>query len=139
MSRANWNGVVSGFATDPNGLNPNNGEGAADVSFHENTTNNDPHYSQGVTVMVSDGSPSTMIDGSALRPGALWWSPISGRLYIYFQDEDSTQWVPTNPGGVLTTKYGKDEIIKGDGGSFPDFISAFFLLCLQLPTCGSSH
>ena len=31
--------------------------------------------------------------------GNLWWDTISGRLYIYYTDVDSSQWVETSPSG----------------------------------------
>lgn len=29
--------------------------------------------------------------------GDLWWNNIDGRMYLYYTDEDSSQWVQTNP------------------------------------------
>ena len=29
--------------------------------------------------------------------GQLWWNSSDGRLYIYYTDEDSSQWVPATP------------------------------------------
>ena len=33
------------------------------------------------------------------RHGELWWESDKGDLYIYYQDNDSAQWVMTNAGG----------------------------------------
>lgn len=107
--------------TEPNALN--SGEGAADSSNFGVTTPDPVVFESAVTVIVSEGSPTTMHDGGPLQQGALWWSPLSGRLYIYYSDEDTSQWVTTNPSGVLTNKYGNNNIIVGDGGTYPDFIT----------------
>ena len=45
----------------------------------------------GASVTVSDTAP-----GSATA-GDLWWESDTGRLKIYYQDTNSTQWVDTNP------------------------------------------
>ena len=34
------------------------------------------------------------------RIGDLWWNNHEGRMYVYYQDTDSAQWVQTNPIGV---------------------------------------
>ena len=39
--------------------------------------------------------------------GDLWWDPESGTLFIYYTDNDSSQWVPASPQGSG----------GGDGGS----------------------
>ena len=58
-----------------------------------------------------------------LFSGALWWSPLNGRLYIYFTDADSSQWVVTNPYGTLTSEYANNVTVIGDGGTFPDYLT----------------
>ena len=45
----------------------------------------------GANVTISDTSP-----GGA-SAGDLWWESDTGRLKIYYQDTDTTQWVDTNP------------------------------------------
>ena len=114
-----WSGEW--VAATPTGMTPM--EGASDYSNFINTTTDPLVYEASVTVIVSEASPNTRPDGSELTPGVLWWSPVSGRMYIYFQDADSTQWVPTDPTGTLSSSYGNNNIIIGDGGTFPDFIS----------------
>ena len=37
------------------------------------------------------------IEPEATQPGDLWWSNNTGRLYIYYKDNDSSQWVATQP------------------------------------------
>ena len=45
----------------------------------------------GATVTTSDSSPSSPSDGD------LWWKSDEGRLKVYYQDTDSTQWVDASP------------------------------------------
>ena len=44
----------------------------------------------GASVTISDTPP-------AASAGDLWWESDTGRLKIYYQDTDSSQWVDTNP------------------------------------------
>ena len=44
----------------------------------------------GASVTISDTPP-------AASAGDLWWESDTGRLKIYYQDTDTTQWVDTNP------------------------------------------
>ena len=44
----------------------------------------------GASVTISDTPP-------AATAGDLWWESDTGRLKIYYQDTDTTQWVDTNP------------------------------------------
>lgn len=37
-------------------------------------------------------------------PGNLWWNSVSGRMYIYYTDQDSSQWVQTNPSSEDTER-----------------------------------
>ena len=46
--------------------------------------------SGGASVTISDTPP-------AASAGDLWWESDTGRLKIYYQDTDSSQWVDTNP------------------------------------------
>ena len=51
--------------------------------------------------------------------GAMWWSTNDGRLYVYYQDIDSSQWVPATPesGGVeVQPGGGLEEDAGGDIG-----------------------
>ena len=57
------------------------------------------------TLMRSDivGGTSTFLSYSQpdeASPGDLWWSSNSGRLYVYYNDGDSGQWVTTHPVGL---------------------------------------
>ena len=58
------------------------------------------NYTGDVTVLVAETSPLLGFDTTALTPGTLWWSPISGKLYIYYTD--SSHWVNINPAGTLS-------------------------------------
>jgi len=40
------------------------------------------------TVAISETAPTPAV-------GSLWWNSIEGNLYIYYEDNDSSQWVPT--------------------------------------------
>ena len=59
--------------------------------------------------------------------GQLWWNTNDGRLYIYYTDIDSSQWVPATPetennididpdGGLQNTEDGLQIKINPDGG-----------------------
>lgn len=49
--------------------------------------------SSGATINVG-ATPPVGVD-----PGALWWDTVSGRMFIYYSDVDSNQWVETSPSG----------------------------------------
>ena len=49
--------------------------------------------SGGSNVTISDTAPST----AASEPGDLWWNTVDGRLYIYYEDSNSAQWVDASP------------------------------------------
>ena len=52
----------------------------------------------GVTVSVSDAAPSSP------SAGQLWWNSTANKLYIYYQDANSSQWVQaTTPGATGAT------------------------------------
>ena len=55
-------------------------------------------------VVVSYYQPTVAIGGDTVKAGDLWWSLFDGRLFIYYEDNDSGQWVVTQPLG--TTPYG---------------------------------
>jgi hypothetical protein len=51
----------------------------------------------GGSVSVSDTLPTNP------QPGGLWWDSVGGSLYVYYNDGNSTQWVPaTNLSGSTT-------------------------------------
>ena len=45
----------------------------------------------GGSVTVGDNAPSTPASGD------MWWDSVSGRLYVYYVDIDSSQWVDASP------------------------------------------
>ena len=45
----------------------------------------------GANVSTSDSAPPTPADGD------LWWDSTQGRLKIYYQDPDTSQWVDASP------------------------------------------
>ena len=116
--------------TDPSGMSTE--YDASNFNRFGITTPTENVYEATQTVIIKETAPTTMQDGSALFSGALWWSPMNGRLFIYYTDTDSSQWVITNPYGILTSKYANNTTVIGDGGSFPDYISL-------LPTTTSTN
>ncbi len=48
-------------------------------------------------VTISDNAPST----SNSNPCDLWWSSLYGRLYIYYEDGNSAQWVAATPASAF--------------------------------------
>ena len=44
--------------------------------------------------------PVSRANATDLQPGDLWWSLSNGRLYVYYDDNDSEQWVCTQPIGM---------------------------------------
>ena len=47
----------------------------------------------GVPVIISDIAP-----GNA-TPGQLWWNTVDGRLFVYYDDGNTAQWVDASPAG----------------------------------------
>jgi hypothetical protein len=45
-------------------------------------------------VVVSNTTPTSP------EPNTLWWNSQLGRMFIYYQDNDSTQWIEATPGGI---------------------------------------
>ena len=124
------NNNVEGFrtaewvCTDPAGLVPF-GEYSSDSLWPiPSSTRSANVYSSTIKVIISDTAPtsSASINGGCVPvdPGNLWWSPITGKLYIYFEDGDNKQWVVTNPHGTLTGEYAFDGLIASGGGSGGD-------------------
>ena len=78
-------------------------DGAGNVTWQDSTGGG------GANVTISDTAP-----GSA-QAGDLWWESDKGRLKIYYNDTDSTQWVdaspPLSPSNIsLTTTNGSNRI-----------------------------
>ena len=90
-------GSTQSGATADRPAAPNTGE------FFYDTDEEDFYYFDGTTwhpltdetggVIIS---PTPPID-PAPEPGALWFDPESAQLYVYYEDSDSSQWVPSTP------------------------------------------
>jgi len=81
-------GLTAGGLTYPN-TNGTSGQvltsdGAGNVTWQDSTGGG------GASVTISDTPP-------AATAGDLWWESDTGRLKIYYQDTDTTQWVDTTP------------------------------------------
>ena len=81
-------------------------------------------FSSSIRVIIAETAPSSFaVDGvgcEPIEPGNLWWSPRTGKLYIWFEDGDSKQWVVTNPHGTVSSEYAFDGMIGGAGGGVGD-------------------
>ena len=76
-----------------------------------------PPFSTKQNVIISYIAPTLTPEGDPLETGYLWWSPLTGKMYIYYRDTDgNNSWVITNPVGMLSTPYSLDNIPDGDGG-----------------------
>ena len=62
------------------------------------------------TITITDD-----LSGLDPEPGDLAWHTITARMYIYYHDDDSQQWVDASPanqgGGNGTTKGGGDDLV----------------------------
>ena len=47
--------------------------------------------------IVADTPPSTNSNGETIQQGDLWYDMIGGRLYVYYNDGNTTQWVDASP------------------------------------------
>ena len=66
----------------------------------------------GATVTTDDSAPSSPSDGD------LWWKSDEGRLKVYYQDTDSSQWVDASPLQTPTSiTVGNTSIALTDTGS----------------------
>lgn len=69
--------------------------------------------------IVSYLQPTERYDKSKLAPGDLWWSIETGRLYIYYMDSNSSQWVVAQPYGVTPLGHlASDSSIGVTGSNF---------------------
>lgn len=60
--------------------------------------------SAGASVTTSDSAPSSPSDGD------LWYDSVSGRLFVYYQDANSSQWVDASPQAASNTTPTKIEV-----------------------------
>ena len=88
--------VVSGILTAGGLTYPNTNGTSGDVLTSDGAGNvtwaAPTGGSGGANVTVSDTIPA-----GTPTAGDLWWESDTGRLKIYYQDTDSSQWVDTNP------------------------------------------
>ena len=116
--------------TDPAGIAPlgHQNESYSTDQVYPADTPFSTLFGSGLTVdihsMISEKAPLTREDGSALQFGDIFWSPRSGKLYIYWQDENGTeQWTVCNPSGAITSQYALDFFPGGEVGPGPDIIT----------------
>ena len=112
--------VSEWVSTDPSAIAPMTG--ASDTSNPTIASENaqtlgegffDYTFSPSVTCIISPQPPTIQPDGTDIEDGVLWWSPLTGRMYIRYTDEDSVQWAVTNPIGSIPTRYAMDSILQG--------------------------
>ena len=76
------------------GLKANGSFGTANQVLTSNgTASYWANASGGATVSVSDSAPGSP------QANSLWWKSDEGRLYIYYNDGNSSQWVSASPDG----------------------------------------
>ena len=51
-------------------------------------------------VTMSYRTPTLRIGGTDPEPGDIWWSIFNGRLYVYYDDGNTQQWVEAQPMGT---------------------------------------
>lgn len=81
---------------------------------------------QWITAGGGQGGGSTTVTIGSNPPGAptggdLWWDNVGGRLYIYYTDADSSQWMDASPnlagangGGVVAGDNPPQNAVEGD-------------------------
>ena len=52
-------------------------------------------------VLFAEGTPALGIGGTDVEPGDLAWSIGNGRMYVYYDDGDTSQWVESQPTGMI--------------------------------------
>ncbi len=81
--------------------------------------NSAPTGGGGANVTISDTAP-----GSA-NAGDLWWESDTGRLKIYYNDTDSTQWVDASPPLADATSIGGQGTVSMRASIIPDTNAAY--------------
>ena len=117
--------VAEWVCTDPSGTVPQEDTALNEV-WPDITVATDPQvYESGLKVIISETAPTSYetIGGCVdLVPGLLWWSPTTGKMYIWYNDGSNFQWTITNPHGAINSIHSLNVIIGGgsgggDGGS----------------------
>ena len=98
---------------------PTDNLGAASKQYVDTTIANLDLPSETATTPTPPDSPNN---------GAMWWNTIDGRMYVYYQDVDSAQWVPATPesGVEIDDGYGIEMTQTGlrignDWSNIPDW------------------
>ena len=99
--------------TDPAGIRPfaesASEDYAGDISYPDGDGNIDGlgfGVESDIRVIISGIAPNAQPDGSAIELGNLWWSYLTGKMYVYWQDEDgNNQWTVCNPSGSFNSEY----------------------------------
>lgn len=73
-------------------------------------------YETSLYVIVKLTQPRFMDDGSPLKLGVLWFSPVTGKLYIRNRGKYGEYWQMTNPLGMMPNEYALDTSGE-DGGT----------------------
>jgi hypothetical protein len=114
-----WVAVANtAVGTDPP-ANPSNGDGWYDLNsgrlFLWIDDGNSSQWAEANPGLAGGGGASVEVDDTpptTPREGDLWWdsSDGSGRLYVWYEDADTNQWVEASPGGGsgLTEVYWTD-------------------------------
>jgi len=75
----------------------------------------------GASLYVGDTAPTV----PAPMPGQLWWKSDIGQLFLYYQDPNTTQWVPAAPAPTIATGPPPGAIMDFAGTTAP----AGWLIC----------
>lgn len=103
--------------TDPNGMTPI--QGTLDIPNWPTPERIHPwkhRYETKQYVIVSLEVPWRLPEGGYLQDGVLWFSPVTGKLYIRCSGSYGPTWVQTNPLGMMPNEYALDDT-GGDGGT----------------------
>ena len=83
----------------------------------------------GASVSIIETAPT------GAQQGDLWWNTTDGRLYVWYEDGDTTQWVDASPDSPATTYWDRagttlspvnagDDIESLGGATFAGYVSA---------------
>lgn len=67
------------------------------------------------SVIVSDTAPTVRDDLSPLQEGDFWWSSLSGSFYIWYIDNDSSQWVEIISNGMTEAPQDGNYYVRQNG------------------------
>ena len=90
-------------------LDPPSGVGEVTISGER-----DP--GEDASVKISDEAPTDNFEGD------LWWNTNDGRLYVWYIDQDSSQWVDASPDSLATSYWDRDgtTLSPGEDGDSVD-------------------